>query len=309
MTAPSSYLVHVSKFRSSLSIVGAALIGLSLQTAGTHAASPPLPEVVVSGVAPAGAYGQPAWASHSRTSPTTNGYVLSPFNVYTSVIWEGLAPRSAKGMDTFTEEIEIGLPARFQIAFEDNIEQYGHYVENDTTSVEARYAFADWDKIPLNPTVFGEYKFGTGKELDDPDKVRTPDSFELRLLLSQDFNRDIHWSFNAFCEQELSQDREREIGFSQSLVYAPEGSRLQYGMEMQLDSRTDQDTRAHAQASFVIGPSLGYQLTSRARIDIAPLFGIGKVSPTVDAFVVVSYQFGGGSEGSEAHAPVSTQNR
>ena len=29
--------------------------------------------------------------------------------------------------------------------------------------VEGRYALADWGKIPLNPTILGEYSFGTGK--------------------------------------------------------------------------------------------------------------------------------------------------
>ena len=31
-----------------------------------------------------------------------------------------------------------------------------------TVSLEARWALADWNKIPLNPTLFAEYKFGVG---------------------------------------------------------------------------------------------------------------------------------------------------
>ncbi len=34
-------------------------------------------------------------------------------------------------------------------------------------SIEGRYALADWDKIPLNPTIFVEYKFGIGDILHD----------------------------------------------------------------------------------------------------------------------------------------------
>jgi hypothetical protein len=33
--------------------------------------------------------------------------------------------------------------------------------------VEARWALADWNKIPLNPTIFAEYKFGVGDLLHD----------------------------------------------------------------------------------------------------------------------------------------------
>jgi hypothetical protein len=317
-----------------------AAVALFSTMAGADAASPlpggsetpsRLPEVVIEGTQGEGAYGQPGWANRSRTSPITNGYVLSPFSVYGGVTWEGFAPRHGKATNTFTPEVEVGLPHRFQIAAETDIEQFGDTAQNHTTSVELRYALADWNKIPLNPTIFAEWKFGTGRELQEGSngeadkeegdkggeakdsggekgKPQTPDSFEIRLLLSQEFGKDFQWSLNGFFEQEVGRDREQEIGFSQSLVFAPENSRLQPGVELQYINKTKRDTRGHAENSFVIGPSLGYQFTPRARIDLAPLFGIGHSSPTIDAFVVVSYLFGGQGE-QEGHQPVSTRNR
>ncbi len=238
--------------------------------------------------------------------------------------------------NTFTGEVEIGLPHRFQIAFETELEKYGDQVQNHTTSVELRYALADWNKIPLNPTLFAEWKFGTGRELQesgdsgeadkgdggdegdrkdsghshgDQGRTSTPDSFEVRLLLSQNIGKDFQWALNGFCEQEVGADREREIGFSQSLIYAPEKCRFQPGIEMQFISRTKKDSRSQHENSFVLGPSLGCQITPRARIDFAPLVGIGRSSPTIDAFIVVSYLFGGGADEDESHVPVSMQNR
>src|SRR2546421_12461649 len=114
-----------------------------------------------------------------------------------------------------TEEVEIGLPHRFGIAFENSIENFRGNTQERTFSIEGRYAFADWNKIPLNPTIFAEYKFGGGRILHDegpptPGKkfgpggfdttMETPDAYELRLLLSQEFFDRVEWALNTFFE-------------------------------------------------------------------------------------------------------------
>ena len=67
----------------------------------------------------------------------------------------------------FTQEIEVGLPYRFGIAVENQVEHFNHETVNANFSIEGRWALADWDKIPLNPTLFAEYKFGTGRILHE----------------------------------------------------------------------------------------------------------------------------------------------
>lgn len=120
-----------------------------------------------------------------------------------------------------------------------------------------RYAFADWNKIPLNPTVFAEYKIGIGP-LNETAEVgsqpkggeggqgpgRTPDAYELRLLLSEDFADKIEWAFNGFFEQDIGGDRGRERGFAQSLAVPilQEREKLKLGLEMQYRNHTDKDT-------------------------------------------------------------------
>ena len=336
-------------------------------SAANDARAARLPEVVVRGTdADAegpGAYGQPAWIKRSRTSTVTNAYVLSPFTASAGIIWEGIAPRHGKTTHLYNQEFELGLPGRMQIAVENQIEQLGSFAQNKSTSVEFRYALADWNKIPLNPTFFAEWKFGQGRELQEEEeeadreerdlgesgkeeadrgergerdregerqgarepegereakpeesrresgrKPRTPDSFELRLLLSQEFCENWQWTLNGFFEQEVGRDRERELGFSQSVIYAPPGSSFEVGVEMQFVSKTKRDARSQHENSFVVGPCLGYNFTSRARLELAPLFGIGDESPQVDAFVMFSYQFGGPAE-REGRQPISTSNR
>src|SRR2546430_16987211 len=114
-----------------------------------------------------------------------------------------------------TQEIEIGLPARFGIALEISIENHRGRSQVRSFSVEGRYALADWNKIPLNPTLFVEYKFGVGpirheegpppppgEEEEESGPPQHPDAYEVRLLLAQEFCQRWEWALNAFFEKE-----------------------------------------------------------------------------------------------------------
>src|SRR5256885_15334407 len=159
------------------------------------------PQVEVTAEPLPSAYGAPTSFSQSRFSPLTNAYVLPPGAIYASLIYEDDVVHYRNPDHHWTQEVEIGLPYRFNIAFENNVQHFSGDTQDASFSVEARYALADWNKIPLNPTLFGEYKFGLGKILHDegaPTQAHkfgpegfekdeeTPDGYEFRLLLSQD---------------------------------------------------------------------------------------------------------------------------
>lgn len=313
--------------------------GLFLATpGGLHAQGAVTENIVVSGEEVGSAYGAPPGFSRARFSPLTSAYVLPPDAFYASVIYEGDAFREGAPDHMLTEEIEIGLPHRFGAALEISQEHFRGETDNRSMSIELRYALADWNKIPLNPTLFAEYKFGTGRILHEerapedemaPEKVRLngengsgeivmadggkpkfPDAYELRLLLSQDFGERVEWAMNLFFEQEVGGDRGREWGFAQSAVtpILLPSERLKAGVEMQYKNFTDKDTRNDPDHSFVIGPTLAWKPTRNTRIDLSPLFGVTEPSPRVQFFAVFSLLFGGG--GSETgEAPASTRNR
>src|SRR6266571_6196393 len=113
--------------------------------------------LVVTGEEVPSAYGAPPGISRSRFSPLTNAYVLPPGAVYAGLIYEGDAFRHGPPDHLFTEEVEVGLPHRFGVAFEVSLERFDGDFQNKSFSVETRYALADWNKIPLNPTLFAEY--------------------------------------------------------------------------------------------------------------------------------------------------------
>src|SRR5713101_2467593 len=310
-------LRHVHRNRATATAAVFCLLALSAKVSIAQVAA--AEQIVVTGEEVPSAYGAPPGPSRSRFSPLTNAYVLPQGAVYAGLVYEGDAFRHGPPDHLFTEEVEIGLPYRFGVAFEIAQERFNGDFQNKSFSVETRYALADWNKIPLNPTLFAEYKFGTGRVLHEErppeqamaeeelarsqhlnvedtgdggdmaeEKPKLPDAFEFRLLLSQDFGERVEWAMNWFLEQEIGGDRGREWGFAQSAVIPLwlEHERLKAGVEMQYKNFTDKDTRDDPTHSFVIGPTLAWKPTRNTRIDISPLFGVTDDSPRVQVFAV-----------------------
>jgi hypothetical protein len=228
---PRSSFLPIS--RSALLVIVPVFLALLSTNDVVNAQSATAPNIVISAPELPSAYGAPPSFSQSRFSPLTNAYVLPPGAVYSSIIYENDVVHFRNPDHTFTQEIEVGLPYRINLAVENGVESYDGDVQDATFSFEARYALADWNKIPLNPTLFAEYKVGVGKILHDEgaptpavnfgpggfDKtINIPDAYELRLLLSQDFFERVEWALNGFFEQEMAGDRGREWGIAQSIV-------------------------------------------------------------------------------------------
>ena len=281
--------------------------------------------IVVTGDDVRSAYGAPGAFSRTRFAPLTTAYVLPPGTFYFGEIYEGDAFRDGPPDHIFTQELEVGLPYRFGAAAEMAFERFNGGGGVKTVSLEARYALADWNKIPLNPTLFAEYKFGVGtlrheegpppppgeeEEEEESGPPKVPDAYEFRLLLAQDFGDRIEWAMNWFFEKENTGDRGREWGFAQSatIPILLEKERLKVGVEMEYKNFTVKDTRGDPMHTFVVGPTLAYRTSHSTRFDVSTLFGCTEDSPRVQVFAVFSFLLGPGTE-QGAEAPVSTRNR
>ena len=306
--------------------VAGTLVALST-SCRAQSSEPSFQPLNVTGQAPVSAYGAPEAFSRSRLGTLTQAYVLPEFTVYTGLDYEFTDPRQGLPDHLFTQEIEIGLPYRFGVAMENNVDAFHGSVRESSVSIETRYALADWDKIPLNPTLFAEYRIGVGPlnetaevgsqphEGDEQDRgpQRTPNAYELRLLLAEDFGDKVEWALDGFFEQELSGDRGREWGFAQSLAVPilKEREKLKLGIEMLYRNHTDHPTRSDPTQLFELGPSLAWKLTRSARLDVTPLFGTTSAGPAVQTFLIVSFLLGppeGGKE-NESEEPASIRNQ
>jgi hypothetical protein len=312
----------------------AALIS-SLTLSRAQSSGSPLQRLTVTGQTPPGgysvtspggysAYGAPEAFSRSRFGTLTQAYVLPPFTVYAGLEYELTSPRRGLPDHLFTQELEVGLPYRLGIAMENNVDAFRGSARESTTSFEVRYALADWNKIPLNPTLFAEYRIGIGPlnetaevgsqprgDEGDQGPGRTPDAYELRLLLAEDWGDKLEWAFNGFFEQEVAGDRGREWGFAQSVAVPllHEQEKLKLGVEMQYRNHTDKDTRGKPIQLYELGPSLAVKPTRHTRLDVVPLFGTTNAGPNLQLFIIFSAVLGPKEGGGESEEPASMRNR
>lgn len=244
-----------------------------------------------------GGYGQPQWAERSRASATTKLYVLSPFEVFVGVLSESdfLRHRDVTVHD-LTQEIEVGFPSRFELDFENHLGIVGSRAAESEISAGARYAFAAWGKIPLNPTLSATYRFGTGDRLADRfDRTRgQPNGYEVRLLLGQEFVPRLQWAANIFFQDELGSPHDREVGFTQDIAYLAIADKLELGTEMRYTNATRRREKRDAANEFVIGPSANWKPNLHTVVSLAPLFGCTSASARVSILASVSLEFGGG---------------
>src|SRR5437660_4213909 len=70
------------------------------------------------------AYGAPPDLSHGRISTLTKSYVLSPFSFELEAGYEGAIFRHGLPNQPFRQEIEMGLPARFTVGIQNQVEHF-----------------------------------------------------------------------------------------------------------------------------------------------------------------------------------------
>ena len=99
--------------------------------------------IVITGEELPSAYGAPPGFSRSRFSNTTQAYVLAPWSFFFGENFEGQGFRHGPPDYLFTQEIEMGLPYRFNVAAESKFERFNGGGGAETVSLEARWALAD----------------------------------------------------------------------------------------------------------------------------------------------------------------------
>jgi len=246
------------------------------------------------------AYGAPPDLSHGRISTLTKSYVLSPFSFELEAGYEGDIFRHGLPAQLFRQEIEMGLPGRFTVGVQNQIEHFAGNTRDRSFTLEARYALANWNKLLLNPAISAEYRFGLSNEL--------PDSGELALLISHDFPHLIEWAMNIFVDREFGGKESTNAGFAQSFevpVLLPE-EKLEVGLEMQYRSGAETIGPEGTTKGLAIGPTLAWRPTKNVRFDLSPLLGCSDHTPAVQVFAVFSFSFGGLAAGG-VESPASTR--
>ncbi len=228
-----------------------------------------------------GSYAQPRWTA-TRRFPSTRVYVV-PEGKVEFEYW--LRPTFTKDGDTETRslyELEIGLQHRFQLDLYLRTDQDG-----DTgdmllgEQIEVRWAFADWGKIPGNPTVYFEYVM-----LED-----RPDKIEPKLLLGGELAPRWHWGANLVAEIELSGERSHEYQVTGAVSYTIIDEKLSLGAESQLIMTDVAGDRGDFTTEVLLGPSVQFRPLPQMTINFAPLVGLTDDSPDAQIYLNIGYEF------------------
>src|SRR2546421_3120345 len=203
------------------------------------------------------AYGAPPDMSHGRISTLTKSYVLSPFSFELEAGYEGAVFRHGLPSQLFRQEIEMGLPARFTVGVQNQVEHFAGETRERSFPLEGRYALANWNELPLNPAISAEYRFGLSNALAD--------SGEIALLISHDFPHLIEWAMNIFVDRDFGGKESTSGGFAQSIekpVLLPE-EKLEAGLEVQYPSGRETTGFRGTKKGLATSPPLAWRPTKK----------------------------------------------
>lgn len=282
--------------------VAAGLAAIGTQAEPVTGQVTTVPPVVVQGStlresSAVGPYAQPEWTTQRRFATSRVFVQQTPGSMGVEEWWRMRHFRDGTTQHQFQEEFEVGLPHRIQLDLYHTwgIDDSG-YTHHKDFSVEARYALADWGKIPLNPTVYGEWKF-----VDEE-----ADVYEAKLLLGDDLGASWHYAINGTLEQQVGDSRATEIAVGAALSYTAIDRKLGLGAEAKYVNETEQGLRGDSADKLLLGPSLQWRPIPGSHIDVVPLFGLNHDSPRVESYIVAGIDFGPGTHAKTAAAPVST---
>lgn len=236
-----------------------------------------------------GSYRQPVWTTQ-RPFAASRVYVLPAGTAQLEQWVRPTWPQAGKPVFRMLEEVAIGLPGRFQLDIYErwNIEpndQNRNEANHEGIQVELRWALAKWGRLFLNPTLYAEWVERGGPQ-------NKANKYELKLLLAEQFGRNLYYSSNLILEQETQQEKETELGWSHAVSTTVIDRKLMAGMECLVSRTTANPDRSTADVLFTVGPSMQYRPTTRTFLNIVSLFGTTPDSPLCQAYFIFGYQFG-----------------
>ncbi len=270
-------------------------------TGGASAQSSPTPPVVgevavnsssLVEEAPTGTNGEPDWIQNRRFSNTRIYVQQDPWQIGYEEWWRTRFLDGGHVTQRLQNEIELGLPNRMQLDLYENI-LHDNTVsggwQQEEVAVELRYAFANWNVIPGNPTLYVEYSFAHNGS----------DAIEPKLLLGGDFGNGWHWGFNAICEQDLWGDKNLERAFAGGLSRTIIDEKLSLGIEGNWSTNTGEKSQ------MILGPSAQWRPTRSSHLDVVAMPGLTSASPHAECWMIFGFDFGDGKAKSQGYQPTS----
>jgi len=244
---------------------------------------------------PVGANGEPSWVQNRRFSTTRIYIQQDPWEVGLEQWYRVRDFDDGRVTQRSQTEIEIGLPYRMQLDIYENIihDNSDHRGwEQEEVAVELRYAFADWGKLPLNPTLYFEYAFCH----------EGSDGIEPKILIGDDFGNGWHYGVNFIHERRVWGDAEAEWGIAAGISKTIVDSCWSIGIE----GKWTHPEGDHNEG--ILGPSVQWLPTENTHLDLVAMGGLTDSSPNVEAWLIFGFDFGSGKHEQHGYKPSSLGN-
>ena len=227
-----------------------------------------------------GEYNQPLWST-IRMFPSTRVYIMNPPGSGMYEKWFDIRDRrNGPAQIRMRDEFTFGLGNRLQV------DLYSHTVYDGEEgsqvfgwrgfSFEFRYAFADWGKLPGNPTLYWETKMQEGGWGIEP-----------KLLLGGQVGNNSIWGANLIYEGNVKptrEEQEREYAGTASYGYIVNND-LTVGASAMYRNNDGNSSE------YYIGPLIQYRFNSRTYLSLEAMPGLTQDSKASRSTVILAWRF------------------
>jgi hypothetical protein len=235
-----------------------------------------------------GTYAQPEWSAR-RPFPGVAVYVAPAEQYELETGFADVTTVGGRHHREWSQEFEVGLGHRLQAAVENTYANFREGVpglrwREDSVKVTARYALADWGKLPLNPAIGVGWKFNSG----------AADAPLAQLVLGAELTPRLHWAADFQYEHQNGGQRQRELTAATALTYSVTNETLNVGFQAQWKRARDlTDPVAHRAE---IGPCVQYRPIDQLHFDGVVLWGTERHKNIRSVFLTVGFEFGAGAD-------------
>jgi hypothetical protein len=269
------------------------LMTVTIRAAETAATRLPSMAVVSPGVPGenkmVGTYAQPEWSAR-RPFPGVSVYVAPAGQFELETGFQDATTPGGTNHREWSQEFEAGLGHRWQAAVENTRTNFSEGARRplrwheDSLELSARYALADWGKLPLNPALGAGWRFNSG----------AADAPLAQLVLGGELTPRLHWAADFQYGRQTGGPRLRELTAATALTYSVTNETLNIGLQAQ--SKRSSELLDPASVRSEIGPCLQYRPRDQIHLDCVALWGTER-GRSVHGFVLsVGFEFGEGAD-------------
>lgn len=226
---------------------------------------------------------------HLRDYIFNQGYHTSRKGELEVELYNDLNMKEADNDGTYSSkhqvELEYGLTDHLQLAYYEVFKwDRKDDWERDEMKIEGKYRLLESGELPVDITLYGEYKNPNGHHDTGSDET------ELKLILSKDLG-DWNVTGNLITERKINQHDPWAFEYTLG-VSRPVHPQIRLALELKEDLGTTEDLGIHRKGHKVqLMPVVAWSPTPHSRVLFGPAFGLTRAADDIQLKSIVSIEF------------------